>query len=51
MASQIGGQTPGTARAGQSAPGAMVNPKVAMTTASSNRTSQRPLGTALRATI
>src|SRR6478752_7657116 len=51
MASQIGGHSPGTARAGQPALGAMANPQVATATASSNRTSLLPPGTALRATI
>src|SRR4029079_4485823 len=51
MASQIGGPRPGPARAGQPALGAMANPQVATATASSNRTSLLPPGTALRATI
>jgi glyoxylase-like metal-dependent hydrolase (beta-lactamase superfamily II) len=45
IASQIGGHTPGTARAGQPAVGASVNPQVATAAASSNRTSLFPLET------
>jgi L-ascorbate metabolism protein UlaG (beta-lactamase superfamily) len=48
IASQIGGQSPGTARAGQPAPGAMANPQVARATASINRTTQVPPWGSLR---
>src|SRR3954463_7563276 len=51
IALQIGGHAPGTACAGQPAPGATANPQLAMATASSTRTSQLPPGRALRATI
>jgi L-ascorbate metabolism protein UlaG (beta-lactamase superfamily) len=49
--SQKGGQSPGTARAGQPALGAMANPQVARATASINRKSTHPLGFPARHTI